>query len=247
MRPSASLSSEAVAVGDRGEVARYKPARAGCRKACSAPVDSAETPRLRAVAWPTPSVSTPSAISAQMWLWRGETGLWEIDPATPLNFRGNLLGIAFDPEDTSRGYAVGQAGVLLRYGKTWTQGAGRRRSRRRRRPRASPRSRSPARRRSSRIANSSPAVPRNTKAGCSSTTAPAGASTPARLPRSAKPSAPWAVAGLPDGGAAFTTEGRAGVRARIRRRPLAGDADPVPRRRLAGVDSPCSAKAGRYV
>ena len=86
----------------------------------------------------------------------GETGLWERDPATPLNFRGNLLGIAFDPTNPARGYAVGrnavgQGGVLLRYGKTWTEetalpaaGAGRA---------ASPRSRSPARRRSSRIAS----------------------------------------------------------------------------------------------
>ena len=62
-----------------------------------------------------------------MWLWRGETGLWEPDPATPLNFRGNLLGIAFDPNNPAHGYAVGyrapsgQVGVLLRYGKTWTQ------------------------------------------------------------------------------------------------------------------------------
>ena len=56
-----------------------------------------------------------------MWLWRAETGLWEKDPATPLNFRGNMLGIAFDPEPPSLGYAVGQQGVLLRFGKTWTQ------------------------------------------------------------------------------------------------------------------------------
>ena len=56
-----------------------------------------------------------------MWLWRGETGLWEKDPAMPLNFRGNLLGIAFDPYDSARGYAVGQQGVLLSYGKSWTQ------------------------------------------------------------------------------------------------------------------------------
>jgi len=56
-----------------------------------------------------------------MWIWRGETGLWEQDPATPLNFRGNLLGIAFDPNNSARGYAVGQSGVLLSYGKTWQQ------------------------------------------------------------------------------------------------------------------------------
>ena len=56
-----------------------------------------------------------------MWLWRGETGLWEKDPATPFNFRGNLLGVAFDPTNPDRGYAVGQGGVLLGYGKSWTQ------------------------------------------------------------------------------------------------------------------------------
>ena len=61
-----------------------------------------------------------------MWLWRGETGLWERDPATPLNFRENLIGIAFDPNNPARGYAVGTSavghhGVLLRYGKSWTE------------------------------------------------------------------------------------------------------------------------------
>ena len=61
-----------------------------------------------------------------MWLWRGETGLWERDPATPMNFRGNLDGISFDPNNPARGYAVGtgarrSAGVLLRYGKSWTE------------------------------------------------------------------------------------------------------------------------------
>ena len=80
-----------------------------------------QTPQLRAVAWPTPSRAYAVGTAGQMWLWRGETGLWEKDPATPINFRGDLLGIAFDPEEPSRGYAVGQGGVLLRYGKTWTQ------------------------------------------------------------------------------------------------------------------------------
>ena len=42
-----------------------------------------------------------------MWLWRGETGLWEHDPATPINFRDNLDGVAFDPANPARGYAVG--------------------------------------------------------------------------------------------------------------------------------------------
>jgi hypothetical protein len=61
-----------------------------------------------------------------MWLWRGETGLWERDPAAPLNFRGDLLSVAFDPNNPGRGYAVGSTvvglgGVLLRYGKSWSE------------------------------------------------------------------------------------------------------------------------------
>ncbi len=80
-----------------------------------------ESPRLRAVAWPTSERMYAVGDEGEMWLWRGETGLWEKDPATPLNFRGNLLGIAFNPNNAAQGYAVGAAGVLLRYGKTWTQ------------------------------------------------------------------------------------------------------------------------------
>ncbi len=116
-----SLSSEAVAVGDRGEVARYRPSEGWLPESLLGPGGAREKPRLRAVAWPTPERVYAVGDLGEMWLWRGETGLWEKDPATPLNFRGNLLGIAFDPEEASRGYAVGQAGVLLRYGKTWTQ------------------------------------------------------------------------------------------------------------------------------
>jgi hypothetical protein len=122
-----ALSSEALAVGDLGEVARYHPGQGWVPESLLGPGGRFETPRLRAVAWPTSgrayavgdySSQTPSG---QMWLWRGETGLWEPDPAVPPNFRGNLLGIAFDPGDTTRGYAVGQSGVLLRFGKSWTQ------------------------------------------------------------------------------------------------------------------------------
>jgi hypothetical protein len=119
--PIGARSSEALAVGAEGEVARYSEATgwqpesllniAGVRQT---------TPQLRAVAWPRAGRAYAVGIE-QMWLWRGETGLWEKDPAAPLNFRGDLLGIAFDPANASRGYAVGQAGVLLRYGKSWTQ------------------------------------------------------------------------------------------------------------------------------
>jgi hypothetical protein len=116
-----SLSSEALAVGDEGEVARYSPGKGWLPESLLGPGGRHETPRLRAVAWPTPGRAYAVGDRGQMWLWRGETGLWEPDPAEPLNFRGNLLGIAFDPEEPALGYAVGESGALLRYGKTWSQ------------------------------------------------------------------------------------------------------------------------------
>ncbi len=127
-KPGAAIgaeSSEAIAVGDRGEVARYQPGKGWLPETLLGPGGKREAPRLRAVAWPTQSrifaVGDSEKGAGQMWLWRGETGLWERDPAMPVNFRGNLLGIAFDPANSSRGYAVGQQGVLLRYGKSWVQ------------------------------------------------------------------------------------------------------------------------------
>ncbi len=126
--PPGALSSEALAVGEHGEIARYVPGEGWEPETPFGPGERHEAPPLRAVAWPTPTrayavgvISTTAPATPQMWLWRGETGRWEPDPATPLNFRGNLLGIAFDPGNPSVGYAVGQQGVLLRYGKTWTQ------------------------------------------------------------------------------------------------------------------------------
>ncbi|HXB65507.1 MAG TPA: hypothetical protein VNV42_11605 [Solirubrobacteraceae bacterium] len=121
-----ALSSEALAVGDQGEVTRYKPGQGWLPESLLGPGGRRETPRLRAVAWPTPTrayaVGDPAEGALdQMWLWRAETGLWEPDPAQPENFRGNLLGVAFDPNNPARGYVVGQDGVLLRYGKTWIQ------------------------------------------------------------------------------------------------------------------------------
>ncbi len=118
--PIGALSSEALAVGEEGEVARYKPGKGWLPESLLG-ANGREHPLLRAVAWPTSARAYAVGDLGQMWLWRGETGLWEQDPATPLNFRGNLLGIAFDPSEPARGYAVGQGGVLLRYGKTWAQ------------------------------------------------------------------------------------------------------------------------------
>jgi hypothetical protein len=119
--PIGSLGSEALAVGDHGEVARYAPGKGWLPESLLSSGGRRAEPVLRAVAWPTPSRAYAVGNEGQMWLWRSETGLWEQDPATPFNFRGNLIGIAFDPNDPDRGYAVGQGGVLLGYGKTWTQ------------------------------------------------------------------------------------------------------------------------------
>lgn len=121
--PVGALGSEALAVGDQGEVARYVPGEGWMPESLLSAGGRRATPRLRAVAWPTPNRAFAVGQEGQMWLWRGETGLWEQDPATPLNFDGDLLGIAFDPSEPSRGYAVGQAGVLLAYGKSWAQEA----------------------------------------------------------------------------------------------------------------------------
>jgi hypothetical protein len=124
--PAASLSSEALAVGESGGVARYKPGEGWLPESLFGPGERIEKPTLRAVAWPTANRAYAVGDEGEMWLWRGETGLWERDPATPINFRANLYGIAFDPEDPALGYAVGaqavgRGGVLLRYGKTWTE------------------------------------------------------------------------------------------------------------------------------
>ena len=78
---------------------------------------------LRGVAWPEPKRAHAVGDSGAMWQWREENRLWERDPGAPIGFEGNLMDAAFDPFDPERGYAVGKAGTLLRYGKSWTQEA----------------------------------------------------------------------------------------------------------------------------
>ncbi len=119
--PVGALESGALAVGEDGEVARYSAGVGWQPESLLNVAGVRQTPHLRAVAWPTAGRAYAVGSEGQMWLWRKETDLWEKDPATPIDFRGDLLGIAFNPESTSTGYAVGQGGVLLRYGKTWTQ------------------------------------------------------------------------------------------------------------------------------
>jgi hypothetical protein len=219
--PVGALSSEALAVGDRGEVARYVPGEGWLPETLFGPGERRETPRLRAVAWPTPMRAYAVGDLGQMWLWRGETGLWEPDPAKPENFRGNLLGIAFDPGNSDRGYAVGQDGVLLSYGKTWTQEPEQSAAD----PEGLPSQVEGASFTSIAFAGSEAIVAYrklispgqnsyeggiivNEGTGWHVETAAAEA---AGFVAKKSTSVPWAVAGLPDGGAAFTSQGEAGA------------------------------------
>jgi hypothetical protein len=119
--PIGSLSSEALAVGDQGQVARYTPGKGWLPESLLAVGGRRATPRLRSVAWPTPTRAYAVGDRGQMWRWEAETGFWEPDPAVPFNFRGNLTGIAFSPNDPACGVAIGEEGLLLGYGKTWAQ------------------------------------------------------------------------------------------------------------------------------
>ncbi len=116
------FGAQALAVGADGAVARYTPGSGWEREFLFTSSGAVSSPTLRAVAWPEPNRAFAVGDLGAMWIWRAETGLWEKDPAAPLNgFQGNLLGIAFDPSNPALGYAVGQGGVLLEYGKSWTQ------------------------------------------------------------------------------------------------------------------------------
>lgn len=128
--PVGGIESEALAVGDGGEVARFVPHQGWQPESLFEVSGRRAETQLRGVAWPTSNRayaigarSEQFGVIGEMWLWRGETKLWEPDPAAPLNLRASLLGIAFAPGELARGYVVGQDGTLLRYGKTWTQEA----------------------------------------------------------------------------------------------------------------------------
>jgi hypothetical protein len=213
--PVGALSSEALAVGDEGEVARFKPGEGWTPETLFGAGGKAKKTRLRAVAWPTPNraYAVGDEGEGQMWLWRGETGLWEPDPATPRNFRGNLLGIAFDPSNPAIGYAVGSAavgtgGVLLRYGKTWTQEA------------ALPPQVAGASFTSVAFAGTEAIVAyrklvspeRQQYTGGLLINGGAGWQVDEQAATAMGTNAPVAVAGLPDGGAAFSTSGPQGAR-----------------------------------
>lgn len=119
--PVGSLGSEALAVGEDGEVARYLPGQGWTPESLLGGSGAAETPRLRAVAWPQPGLAYAVGDEGAMWLWRAADDLWEPDPGAPsVLIRGDFTGIAFDPSEPERGYAVGKQGLLLSYGRQWT-------------------------------------------------------------------------------------------------------------------------------
>ncbi len=113
--------AQALAVGDRGQVARYIPGQGWTPEFLYNSAGVPEEPRLRGVAWPEAGRAYAVGDNGAMWLWRADTGLWEPDPAKPLDFHANLTAIAFSPLNPVVGYAVGKQGALLAYDKTWTQ------------------------------------------------------------------------------------------------------------------------------
>jgi hypothetical protein len=116
------LESQALAVGDDGQVARYLPGVGWQQESLPGSGNIRATPNLRGVAWPEPGFAYAVGDEGAMWTWRATTGLWEPDPGAPTNLiRGNFTGIAFSPEEPTRGYAVGKQGLLLAYGRRWSQ------------------------------------------------------------------------------------------------------------------------------
>ncbi len=113
--------AQALAVGDQGQIARYLPGEGWTREFLYKATGAVATPRLRGVAWPEAGRAYAVGDEGAMWVWRSDTGLWESDPAEPLNFHANLAGAAFSPLNPAIGYAVGKQGALLAYGKTWKQ------------------------------------------------------------------------------------------------------------------------------
>ncbi|HTU28940.1 MAG TPA: hypothetical protein VMF07_06140, partial [Solirubrobacteraceae bacterium] len=118
-----SPSGAAIAVGVNGEVAQYVPGSGWTPQSLLNSAGVAQTPTLRGVAWPEARRAYAVGDNGAMWVWQGDTGLWEPDPAKPFNFDENLTGIAFEPGNPDIGWAVGKDGTMLQFGKTWTQAA----------------------------------------------------------------------------------------------------------------------------
>ncbi len=118
--PVGSLSSEALAVGANGEVARYQSGVGWEPQSLLSASGKRSTVNLRAVAWPEAGRAYAVGDENAMWVWQKATGLWSPDPGAPQNLiHANFTGIAFDPARPSRGYVVGKQGMLLSYGRSW--------------------------------------------------------------------------------------------------------------------------------
>lgn len=116
---AASLEASALVVGLNGTVSRYQPGSGWSTEFLLSANGFVERPNLRAVAWPRPGRAFAVGEKGAMWVWRSETDLWERDAGAPPGFLDHLTGVAFDPNDPDRGYAVGRAGTILEYGKSW--------------------------------------------------------------------------------------------------------------------------------
>jgi hypothetical protein len=116
-----ALGSAALAVGADGGVARYTPGKGWQREFLLSSSGAVRKPILRGVAWPEPGHAYAVGDLGAMWQWNSSDDLWIADPGIPIGFEGNLTGVAFDPANPSRGFAVGKDGALLRYGKSWDQ------------------------------------------------------------------------------------------------------------------------------
>jgi hypothetical protein len=116
-----AAGSEALAVGLNGEISWYKQSEGWQPDYLYNSAGVAQTPNLRGVAWPEAGRAYAVGDNGAMWLWQSTTDLWEPDPAAPIGNTANFNAIAFDPDDPDVGYAVGNQGTLLAYGKTWTQ------------------------------------------------------------------------------------------------------------------------------
>ena len=119
--PPGSPSSPALAVGVEGGVARYTPGKGWQREFLLSAGGAVRKPVLRGVAWPEPGRAFAVGDLGAMWQWNAGDNLWIADPGVPIGFEGNLTGVAFDPGNPDRGFAVGKEGALLRYGKSWEQ------------------------------------------------------------------------------------------------------------------------------
>jgi hypothetical protein len=117
--PRGALGSGALAVGADGAVARYLPGQGWEREYLTTASGAVNKATLRGVAWPEPGHAYAVGDRGAMWEWNASDDLWIADPGVPIGFEGNLMGIAFDPSDPARGYAVGKGGTLLGYGKSW--------------------------------------------------------------------------------------------------------------------------------